>query len=118
MMQALRWIHRVATVLVLGIGVLHTLGTFYFFDALTERAIWFSGAGLGAIFVAFLNLGLHHKAPEPKARRLADAANGIFLIWLFSGVVATPQLPSFLVAAVGGTMAVCGLVLPRRGRWS
>lgn len=113
-MQALRLIHKAATVLVLVIGVLHTLGTFYFFATLTERAIWFSGAGLGAIFVAFLNLGLHHKTPELRTRWLIDAANGLFLVWLLSGAVATPQLPSVLVAAIGSTMAVCGLVSPRR----
>lgn len=113
-MKVLRLIHKTATVLVLGVGVIHTLGTFYFFEALTERAVWFAGAGLGAIFVAFLNLGLWGKSPELRTRWLADLANVLFVAWLLSGAVATPQPPSFLVVAVGSAMALSGLLLPRR----
>lgn len=108
------FLHRSSTLLVLGVGWIHTLATFYFFDALTEAAVWFAGAGLGGIFVAFLNLGLWLESPGPRTRWLADLANVLFVLWLLSGAVATPQPASFLVVAVGGTMALSGLLLPRR----
>ncbi len=113
-MKAIRFLHRTATYLVLAVGVVHTLATFYFFDALTERAIWFSGAGLGAIFVAFLNLGLSDRSREARVRRLTDLANLLFMAWIVLGAVATPQLPSFLVATPAVTMALCGLLLSRQ----
>lgn len=112
-MQVLRYIHRTATLLVLAVGVIHTLATFYFFEALTEAAVWFAGAGLGGIFVAFLNLGLWSASPQARVRWLTDLANLLFVVWLVSGAAATPQLPSFFVVAVGATMALCGLLLPR-----
>lgn len=112
-MSALRFVHKAATLLVLAVGVVHTLGTFYFFEALEESAIWFSGAGLGAIFVAFLNLGLWGNPPGARMRWPVNLANILFAGWLFSGALATPQPPSFVVAAVGVTMALSGLLLPR-----
>lgn len=113
-MQVLRVIHKTATLLVLAVGVLHTLATFYFFEELTEEAVWFAGAGLGGIFVAFLNLGLWHGSPEVRKRWLIDSANVLFMLWLVAGAVATPQPPSFVVVLVGGSMALSGLLLPRR----
>ena len=46
----IRGIHKVSTLLVLAIGVIHTVGTFFFFSSLSESAIWFAVAGLGGIF--------------------------------------------------------------------
>lgn len=48
----IRLIHKVSTSLVLAIGVVHIGGTFFFYEGLSEAAIWFSGAGLCAVFVA------------------------------------------------------------------
>ena len=113
-MRVLRFIHKTATLLVLAVGVIHTLATFYFFDELTEEAVWFAGAGLGGIFIAFLNLRFWHRPLELRKRWLTDSANILFVIWLFAGAVATPQPPSFVVALVGSSMALSGLLLPRR----
>ncbi len=60
--------HRIATWLVLAVGVIHTLGTFFFYGGLSEAAIWFAGAGLGGIFVAFLNIGLWQRASPSLSR--------------------------------------------------
>jgi hypothetical protein len=70
-MKPIRAIHMIATWLVLAIGVVHTVGTFFFYSDLSEAAIWFAGAGLGGIFIAFLNMGLWHTASPSLSRGCA-----------------------------------------------
>ena len=53
----LRNLQRIAGVLIALQGAGHTfLGTPTFFDAVSQHAIWFAGAGLGMIFLGLLNL--------------------------------------------------------------
>jgi hypothetical protein len=112
-MKPIRAIHLIATWLVLAIGVVHTVGTFFFHSDLSEAAIWFAGAGLGGIFIAFLNMGLWHTASPSLSRVLVGVANVVFMGWLAAGIAATPGPPQALILAIGGTMALCGLVLAR-----
>lgn len=107
-------IHKICTVLVLAIGVVHTLATFYFYGSLSESAIWFAGAGLGAIFVALLNIGLWARDVSLMSRRLTTSANALFFIWLAAGFWATPGAGPAVVAGAGSAMAVSALLLPRR----
>ena len=114
-MKAIKTVHRIATWLVLSVGVIHTLGTFFFYGGLSEAAIWFAGAGLGGIFVAFLNIGLWQRASPSLSRNLAGVANLLFMGWLATGFAATPGLPQAVILAVGSTMALSGLALVRSG---
>ncbi len=111
------WIHKISTVLVLAIGLIHTAATFVFYKNLDEPAIWFAGAGLCAVFVALLNTGLWPKDATPLSKRLAAGANLLFFFWLVAGVSATPALPQFLVAGAGATMVISApmLGLGRKG---
>ena len=115
-MRLIKGIHRTATWLVLAIGVIHTLGTFVFYEGLSESAIWFSGAGLGGIFVAFLNIFLWQQSCQPLARKLISVANLLFIAWLAAGFVATPALPPAIILTIGGTMTVSGVTLALLGR--
>lgn len=114
-MNPIKTVHRIATWLVLAVGVIHTLGTFFFYGGLSEAAIWFAGAGLGGIFVAFLNIGLWQRASPSLSRNLAGVANLLFMGWLATGFAATPGLPQAVILAVGSTMALSGLALVRSG---
>lgn len=110
-MRLIKGIHRTSTWLVLAIGVTHTLGTFFFFENLSEAAIWFSGAGLAGIFVAFLNIFLWQRGCPPLSRKLTSVANVLFIAWLAIGFVATPALPSAIVLTIGGMMALGGITI-------
>ena len=112
-MKPIRTVHRIATWLVLAVGVIHTVGTFFFYGDLSEAAIWFAGAGLGGIFVAFLNIGLWQQALPPFSRSLASVGNMLFIGWLAAGFAATPGLPQAVILAIGSTMALSGLALAR-----
>jgi len=91
--------------------VIHTLGTFFFYDGLSEAAIWFAGSGLGGIFVAFLNVGLWRRQSPSLPRTLAGVANVLFIGWLAAGFTATPGLPEAVILGIGSTMALSGLAL-------
>lgn len=109
-------IHKLFTLLVLGIGIVHTGATFNYFSGLTESAIWFAGAGLGGIFVALLNVAIWPRHPPPLTSRLGVVANTLFLAWLAAGVSATPELPQFVVGTVGAIMVFSAfwLIVVRR----
>ena len=107
----IRTIHKIFTVLVLGIGVVHTAGTFVFYTALTESAVWFAGAGIGGISVALLNVALWSQEPPALSWRLAAASNVLFLAWLAAAVAATPRVPQFLVGGVGAVMVLSAFCL-------
>ena len=110
-MKLIRTVHKVTTLLVLIVGGVHTLGTIYFYDDLTEAAIWFAGAGLGGIFVAFLNIGLWPRVSPALSRNLVGVANTLFIGWLAAGFAATPGPPQAAIFAIGSTMALSGLTI-------
>jgi len=112
----IRAIHKISTVLVLSIGTIHTVGTFFFYSGLNEAAIWFAGAGLCAIFVAMINIALWPADSSVLSRRLAAGANFLFLFWLAAGVSATPALPQFIVAGTGAAMVISAAVLCRHAK--
>ena len=116
-MKVIKVIHKIATWFVLTVGVIHVLGTFFFYDDLSEAAVWFAGAGLGGIFAAFLNMGLFQRGSLSVTRRLTGVANVLFLVWLAVGFAATPALPPGVILALGGTMAVSGIALVASATW-
>jgi hypothetical protein len=107
-------VHKISTLLVLAIGVIHTVGTFFFYSSLSEAAIWFAGAGLGGVFVALLNMGLWPLDISVLSRRLTAVANFLFFFWLIAGFSATPGLPQAIVASLGAGMVISAALLGRR----
>jgi hypothetical protein len=109
-------LHKIFTLLVLAFGVIHTAGTFFFYDALSEGAVWFAGAGLGGIFVALLNMGLWPSNASALSRRLAAGANFLFFFWLVAGVSAVPGPFRVLVAGAGAGMVITAPLLGRSAK--
>jgi hypothetical protein len=109
----IRVVHRISAVVVLAIGAVHTVGTFFFYSNLNEAAIWFAGAGLCAIFVAMLNIALWAADASVLSRRLAAGANFLFFFWLYAGVSAAPALPQYIVAGTGAVMVISATSLDR-----
>jgi hypothetical protein len=110
----IRAVHKISTLVVLSIGVIHTVGTFFFYSGLSEAAIWFAGAGLCAIFVALLNMGLWPPDASGLSRRLAAAANLLFFFWLVIGFSATPGPSHAIVGGAGAAMVISASLLGRQ----
>jgi hypothetical protein len=49
-------VHRISAYILVGLGLIHTLATPFFYSGFTEDALWFAATGLGLIFLALLNL--------------------------------------------------------------
>lgn len=110
----IRWIHRVSTLLVFAIGIIHVLYTFIAYRSLSESAIWFSGAGLAGIFVALLNVALWRPDVHLLARRSVAVANFLFFFWLVAGVSAMPGAAPVVVGGVGAAMVITAPLLWRQ----
>lgn len=105
---------RIATAIVLFLGVGHVVATPSYAPSFTQEAAWFSGSGLTLVFVAFLNLA-RLAAPEGsrRLRRLCFAANILTLAWItaITAMVLAPQ--AFVAAAAVLMVTVASLI---RGR--
>lgn len=106
-------IHKICTVAVLAIGVIHIAATFVFYSSLSEEAVWFAGAGLAGVFVALLNVGIWQRPTTTLSRGTAAAANFLFFFWLQAGVWADPAPTRVIVAGVGMTMVISAAMLGR-----
>jgi hypothetical protein len=107
----MRTLDRIATAIVLFLGVGHVAATPRFAPGFTEGAAWFSGSGLTLVFVAFLNLS-RFASPEPsrRLRGLCFVANALTLAWIVfvSAIVPVPQ--AFLAAAAVLIVTVASLL--------
>lgn len=113
----LKKLHQTCTVLVLGIGIVHTLATFGFYKRLSEAAVWFAGAGLAGIFIGLLNVELWESESSRLFQRLTMVANLLFVVWLGVAFATSPRgLPQLFVLVSGVGMATCALLKLRQAR--
>lgn len=79
----LRTLHKISSVLLVALGVIHTGLTPVFYGKFSHNALWFAGSGLTMIFVGFLNIGLTRDVGRDRiVQVLCYAAN---LLTLFFG---------------------------------
>jgi MFS-type transporter involved in bile tolerance (Atg22 family) len=80
-------VHRIASCLLIALGVVHTALTPAFYSRLTPNAMWFAGAGLAVVFVGILNVILGRDAGRDSIVRvlcyvanLLTAAFGVLIV--------------------------------------
>ena len=54
----MKTLHKISSVLLVALGVVHTALTPVFYGKFSHNALWFAGSGLAMIFVGLLNLTL------------------------------------------------------------
>jgi hypothetical protein len=69
-------VHRISAYILVGLGLIHTLATPFFYSGFTEDALWFAATGLGLIFLALLNLEVIQN-PTPAGFNLCIIANAL-----------------------------------------
>lgn len=106
-------IHKICTLLVLAVGIIHTSATFLLFKKFSESAVWFAGAGLGGIFVAFLNIHLWDRDKVQSHRSLIVIANVLFGIWLVFGFLTSQKIgfPQLLILCGGEAMILSAFLI-------
>lgn len=71
-------LHKISSVLLTALGVVHTAPTPVFYGRFSLGALWFAGAGLAMVFVGLLNIGLSRAFGRDRLMRiLCYAANVI-----------------------------------------
>ncbi len=111
----MRALDRIATAIVLFLGVGHVAATPRFASGFTEGAAWFAGSGLTLVFVAFLNLSrLASPDADRRLRRLCLIANAVTLVWTVFVATMVPVPQAFLAAAAVLVLTVVTLIQLRK----
>lgn len=114
-MGAMTLVHKIATVLVILLGVVHVTMTPVFFDEFVVRVMWYVAQGLMGIFVGFLNIAAVRTAwRDSVTNRLCHLANGLCLVFgLFYSMV-DRALPSYIALALFAVLSTSALVGDRQ----
>lgn len=112
-----RRLHLVASWMVTVIGLAHCVVTAFAYDAWTERAVWFLGAGLGVLLVGTMNLVHIGLGPcRMPTTRFVRAVNWVYFVFGAAVLVAVPQPQAItLVVALGLQAVVSRVTLPGPG---
>ncbi len=80
----LRTAHKIITGLIIALGSLHVLFTFYDYDSFSLSAMWFAGAGVAIILAGFLNLILLRDVGKDKIVWVICLLTNLFFAVLFA----------------------------------
>lgn len=104
-----RPIHRAATAVVGGMGIVHSALTAVFYTGWTPNALWFLGAGLGLVLLAVMNwahVGLEPcRLPTAVAVKWANVVYGMFAV---AAAFAIPEPHALLLVAALVVQAIVG----------
>ena len=105
-------LHKIATGLIIALGVAHIGFTYHDYDRLTMGAVWFIGTGVALILAGFLNVALGRDVGGDRlVRGLCHGTNVVFTLGFAGALFMLPQpqvivgLLSFASAAVSGFLA-------------
>ena len=106
----MRRVYLVLALLIILLGLFHTVSTVRFFEAFNSRAIWFAGSGLLLVLTGILNLLNRSYGPAaPGVRWAAIATNAVMT--LFAALAGTAGAASGAqLAVIVGLIAATTLV--------
>lgn len=99
----LRILHKISSVLLVALGVVHAALTPIFYGRFSHNALWFAGSGLAMIFVGLLNLTLGRDVGRDRLVRLSCYAANLLTLGfglLFVTLDREPQVIFGLVLIV------------------
>jgi hypothetical protein len=103
----LRTIHKIITVLIIALGLLHILFSFRDYDEFSMRALWFASAGVAIILAGFLNLVLLRDVGKGKPVKLLCILTNLIFVVMFGAVLFLMSQPQiFLGAALFGIATI------------
>jgi len=103
----MRTLDRLATLLLVILGVGHTAATPTFVPGLNQASIWFAGGGLALLFLALFNVARQLTPDAVRLRQLCLTVNLIALPWIVLVTVVVPDAPQPYIA----TLAVVGVAV-------
>lgn len=80
----LKTLHKISSLLLVALGVVHTALTPVFYENFSHNALWFAGSGLAMIFVGLLNITLSRDVGRDRlVRACCYAANLLIVVFGF-----------------------------------
>lgn len=98
--EAMLWFDRLATLVILVLGVGHTAFTPVFVPGLNQASIWFAGGGLALLFLGLFNVARLTTPAVTHLRRLCLVVNLIAFPWIVLVTVVVPDAPQPYIATV------------------
>jgi hypothetical protein len=111
----MRVLDRIATIIVLLLGVGHVVATSAWAPGWNQAAAWFSGSGLALLFAGLLNLD-RLLAPGEATRRLCLVGNVLTLAWMGFIVAVLPVAQAFVAGAAVVVLTVASIRRPASAR--
>ncbi len=110
----LRTTHKIITGLMIALGSLHLLFTFYDYDEFSLRALWFASAGVAIILAGFLNIVLLRDTGKDKVVRLLCFITNIIFAVMFTAALFLMRQPQvFFGVALFTVAAIIALIISR-----
>jgi hypothetical protein len=115
MFHRARWVHRISSVVLCLMSLVHSGFTAIAYERWTPGAAWFLGTGLGLLFLGVMNIA--HVGVEPCRMPTAPPvrwANWVAALFGIGAAIAVPQpqayvvLASLLLVAVSGQWTLLG----------
>src|SRR5215213_9306681 len=107
-------LHWAAAILIVALGVLHTVVTFFEYDRLTMNAVWFAGTGIAIILAGFLNVALIRDAGKDSlVSAMCIVTNLLFFLGFGGATFMLPQPQVFIGVAIFGIATIGSLFAPR-----
>ena len=108
-------VHQISAYILVGLGLIHTLATPFFYSGFTEDALWFAATGLGLVFLGLLNLEVIQN-PTPTGFTLCIVADALASL-LFGTMLPLIGLnaPQAYLAVVSFLGALVGSIFSRKG---
>ncbi len=107
--------HKFLTGIIIALGVLHVLVTFFDYDGFSVNALWFASAGVAIILAGFLNVILLRDIGKDRVVwLLCLITNLIFAVMFILALLILPQPQVFVGAGLFIAATFFSLIRQRR----
>ncbi len=96
----LKTLHKISSILLIILGVVHTALTPVFYGRFSLNALWFAGSGLAMLFVGFLNITLSRAGGRDRVARMLCYAANLLVVVFGSLTVMQDSEPQVIVGLV------------------
>jgi|SRR5215216_1046695 hypothetical protein len=105
-------LHKIATGLIITLGLVHIGFTYHDYDRFTMGAVWFIGTGVAIILAGFLNITLRRDVSKDHlVQWLCHGTNIIFTLGFAGAILMLPQPQVFIGFLLFASATVSGFLL-------
>jgi hypothetical protein len=110
-------LHKIATSLIITLGLVHIGFTYHDYDRFTIGAVWFIGTGVALILAGFLNVTLRRDVSKDRlVQWLCHSTNIIFTLGFAGAILMLPQPQVFIGLLLFASATVSGFL--RSYKWN